>query len=244
MSNKISKVYALYGVTAFFLTFLVLFPFFLLVIHIPRLRKGAYYLNKVWAWMSYAMILMPIKKVFKSPIDPKRTYVYCANHTSFMDIPSIGLTVNQFVVFMGKASLGKVPIFGYMFSRIHISVDRDSIKDSYKAFEQAKDSIRKGHSVVIFPEGNMRNPSPPSLRRFKEGAFRMAIEEQVPIIPITIPYNWKTLFAYTGQMHWQRAMMIYHKPIETIGMTIEDSSELKRRVFEVIDQEISRHTHP
>lgn len=243
MKAKLQTLYALFGGASFFVIFLVLFPLFLLPIHIKAWRGWIYPLNKVWAWLSYLMIAIPVRRRFEAPIDPRRTYVYCANHTSFLDIPAIGLTVNQLVIFMGKASLAKVPVFGYMFGRIHISVDRDSLQDRYRAFEKAKEEIRQNHSVVIFPEGNMRNPKPPKLRKFKDGAFRMAIEEQVPIIPVSLPFHWKIMFAYTGKMSWHRDLVIYHKPIETKGMTLEHLDQLKNQVYEIISKAIEHENN-
>ncbi len=219
----------------------LLFPFFFIAAQSPKWKRFAFYLNKIWASGFYIFTLMPFGREVRGKIDKKKAYVYCPNHTSYLDIPAVGMSAKQFIIFVGKNSLSKVPFFGYMFNRFHIPVDRTSIKDSYKAFERAKEAIDEGWSVLFYPEGGIRTNNPPNMTRFKDGAFRIAIEKQVPIVPVTILYNWKILFDFEFALNWHPVKLIYHEPIETTGMEMSEANALRDQVFGIIQAELTKH---
>jgi 1-acyl-sn-glycerol-3-phosphate acyltransferase len=183
-----------------------------------------------------------VKQVYRTPLDPRARYVFCANHTSFLDIPLIGLSQNLFV-FLGKSSLSKVPLFGYVFKKIHITVDRSSLKSKYESLQRASSAIDQGISLAMFPEGGTEK-KPPRLEPFKDGAFRVAIEKQIPIVPVTIPYNWIILPSDHGLMVNRRtSVIIYHKPLPTDGFSLQDLESLKGQVTRIIQSELLNH-HP
>jgi 1-acyl-sn-glycerol-3-phosphate acyltransferase len=76
---------------------------------------------------------------------------------------------------------------------------------------------------------------------FKDGAFRAAIEKQIPIVPVTIPYNWIILPADQFLLRWHPLKVIFHEPIETTGLTLQDVDALKEKVFRIIDEELKRN---
>lgn len=188
----------------------------------------------------FISVLMPFSREVRAKIDKKKAYVYCPNHTSLLDIPTIGMSAKQFIVFVGKNSLSKIPIFGYMFNRLHIPIDRKSLRDSYKAFERAKEAILKGKSVLLYPEGGIRTHNPPNMVPFKDGAFRVAIETKTPIIPVTIVNNWKILFSYKFFLTWSPVKVVYHEAIPTEHLTLEDVDQLKQQVFDTINNELGK----
>ena len=158
-----------------------------------------------------------------------------------MDIPAMGINpVNA--IFVGKIEIASVPLFGFMYSRLHITVNRSSIKSKGNAVKLSIDAIDDGKSLVIFPEGGIYSKKPPILTSFKDGAFRAAIEKQIAIVPVTMPNNWlilpdqKEMLLTRGQIK-----VIFHKPIETKGLKIEQVDELKEQVFSVIDNELKKH---
>jgi 1-acyl-sn-glycerol-3-phosphate acyltransferase len=142
---------------------------------------------------------------------------------------------------MAKLELGKIPLFNIFFRTVDISVNRSSMKESSRAFHQASENIDKGMHLIIFPEGTIGD-HPPKLMRFKNGAFRLAIEKQVPIVPITFIDNWKLLYV-GGKIHGRPgiARTIVHKPISTKGMTLDDVSALRDRVHAIIEQTLKEH---
>jgi 1-acyl-sn-glycerol-3-phosphate acyltransferase len=146
-------------------------------------------------------------------------------------------------LFVGKHELGNVPLFGYMFRNLHISVDRSSLRDRHNAWVRSKEAIDQGKSLVIFPEGGIVTREPPNMGRFKEGAFKVAIEKQIPIVPVTIPYNWIALFDENFILKRRSLGLVYHKPIETSGMSLEDVGRLKEKTYTVIDLSLKELNH-
>jgi len=190
-------------------------------------------INYVWARILFTMIFIPVHIKYEMRFKRKEQFIFCANHFSYLDIPMMGHTFNDFA-FVGKSSIAKIPLFGYMFRKLHITVDRSSFRDRHSALLRSVKAIEEGKSLLIFPEGGIVTTSPPQLARFKDGAFRTAIEKQIPIIPVTIPHNWILLPDETFILNRKPASIIYHKPIDTRGMTLNDLDKLRNQTFEII----------
>jgi 1-acyl-sn-glycerol-3-phosphate acyltransferase len=171
-------------------------------------------------------------------LDKNQQYVYCANHFSLLDILSFGFAP-QTVLFVGKSSLAAIPLFGYMFKKIHVTVDRSSIKDSYNALFIAIKKIGQDKSLVMFPEGGVYTKEPPKMVRFKDGAFRAAIEKQIPVVPVSLPDNWIILpDMKTPIVHRRKMRIKFHDPIPTKGLNITDIETLKMEVFNCIQKDL------
>lgn len=235
----ILKLYFVWGLCVFALGFILLYPFFAIIIWSSndKLLPITYYFNRLWARFTYLMIFIPIKRIRKEKLDSKEAYVFVSNHTSFLDIPSIQLIVDQFVVFLGKKSLATLPLFGWMFKNLHIYVDRGNPVKTEKMFRICLEKLDKGFSIGVFPEGT-QNRSPPKLTKFKDGAFVIAIRAQKPVVPITVVSNWKIWPALSSQLKWTPLILIQHEPIFTDGMTLKDVPSLRDQVKDVIEGEL------
>ncbi len=146
--------------------------------------------------------------------------------------------VKEEFAFMGKSSLGKIPLIGYMYGKLNVLVDRKNLKSRANAYNQALMEIDKGKSLVIFSEGTI-SPTAPYPGIFKDGAFRIAIEKQIPIVPVTIPYNWLILpddGKWLGKPN--KAMAIFHEPIPTKGLTLSDVKWLMEKTHQIISDEV------
>jgi len=173
-------------------------------------------------------------------LEPNKSYMFSANHTSMVD-PMLLLAIlakNPFV-FVGKVELTKLPIFGFFYKRTMIIVDRKNPESRRRVFEEAKRRLEKGLSVCIFPEGLVPSDESLVLSDFKNGAFVLAIEHQIPIVPISI-YDNKKRFSYTffsGGPGKLRAKI--HAPITTEGMLVDkDKNLLKKEVFELLHEDL------
>ncbi len=173
-------------------------------------------------------------------LDPTKNYIFCPNHFSYLDIPTMGLNpINT--VFVGKNDMETIPLFGYMYKKLHITVNRTSLKSRVNTVLASMKAIDDGKSLVIYPEGGMLTTNPPQMCAFKDGAFRTAIEKQIAIVPVTIPYNWIILPDQKKiRLQAGKVKLIFHKPIETIGMTLEEVPQLKQLVFSTIDTELKK----
>lgn len=233
----------MYALLVFTFLFLLLFPVFLILIYIIRNRKMALYLNLVWARLFFILIFMPIEVVWEFKPSTSTNYILCSNHFSFLDIASIAYTPFSFV-FVGKSSLSKIPLFGLMYRSLHITVDREKIRSGYDTFKRSSETLLNGFSLAIFPEGGITSKDPPNMSRFKDGAFRTAVETNTPIVPVTLPYNWKILpDDKSFRMMPAKCKVIYHEPIETKDLGMADISALKQEVFSIIQSTLNRHNN-
>ena len=170
----------------------------------------------------------------ETKLEKGKSYMFVANHTSVTDILLMLAVVKQPFVFVGKAELAKFPIFGYFYKRTCILVDRASSKSRMAVFERAQKRLNSGLSICIFPEGGVPNDETMVLDEFKDGAFRLAIEHQIAIVPLTFADN-KKRFSYTFFSGGPGIMRVkVHQPIPTLGKTLNDKKEIKDETRTVI----------
>jgi len=176
----------------------------------------------------------PLKTIKHKP------YIFVANHVSMIDVMLLVSTVrNNPIVFIGKKELEKIPIFGFVYKKTMILVDRSSNESKKAVFEQTKTKLKLGTSIAIFPEGTVPGIDV-ELAPFKHGAFTMAIEHQVPIVPLSFLDNKKRFpWSYGGLIGASKGSpgilrVNTHKPIKTKGMVKDDRVELNEKVREII----------
>jgi len=233
-------LYTAYAAILFVLLFILLFPFFLIPIFFPKLHAFTGILNRVWAYLMFPLIAMPFRIEEQKRLNRKQQYIFVPNHFSYLDIASMGFNpVNA--VFVGKSDMEKVPLFGFMYHKLHITVDRASLSSRVNTLKRAMQAVDEGKSLVIFPEGGILTKHAPAMIKFKDGAFRIAIEKQIPIVPVTIPNNWIILPDQEPLLlRWGLMKVIFHEPIETKGMTLKDVDALKDRAYSIIHTELEK----
>jgi len=244
MSIFLRALYTYWTIFWIALIFVCLFPFYFLTTLKPSWHRGSYFLNKVWARLAYLLMFSPVQNVWKFKPAPKQVYIFCPNHFSFLDIPIMALTMRSFFVYVGKIDLQKVPLFGYMYRKIHIGIDRSSGRSRYQTYVAAQAALNKGKNLIIYPEGGIwaKKENMPKMAKLKDGPFRIAIEKQIAIVPVTIPYNWKLLPYPAKYMTAPKiAKVIYHPPISTQGMTLDDIKELKEEYKKIVEGELEKH---
>ena len=156
-----------------------------------------------------------------------KSYMLVSNHTSMADIMLMLSIMSNPFVFVGKVELVKIPLFGFFYKRTCILVDRKSSKSRMSVFNRAQQRLNQGLSICIFPEGGVPDDQSLLLDSFKDGAFRLAIEHQIPIVPITFADN-KKRFSYqffSGSPGKMRAVV--HPFIETTGLSAENKADIK-----------------
>jgi 1-acyl-sn-glycerol-3-phosphate acyltransferase len=229
-----------YGFVIFILLFLIFFPLLLIPIVSPKQFNLVGVINRWWAKCTFILVGLPYRVTCKTPLDCNQQYVFCSNHFSYLDIPTMGLNpINT--IFVGKNDMESIPLFGFMYRKLHITVNRSSLKSRSSTLLASIKALEEGKSLVIYPEGGIITQRPPKMVHFKDGAFRAAIEKQVAVVPVTIPNNWIILPDQKKlRLHWGRVEVIFHEPIETKRMTLDQVHQLKHQVFEVIDAELKR----
>jgi 1-acyl-sn-glycerol-3-phosphate acyltransferase len=220
----------------FIVGLILLYPFFLFFLSGKRNYPVAFKFMRLLArWILFLPGIIVRKRMEISENELPQPCVYVANHSSYLDTVMSYVVIPNLFVQTGKVEIQKAPLIRLFFRDMNIYVDRKSRNGSYAAFQEASTRIKRGQSVFIHPEGTIDVRG--QLRPFKNGAFRIAIENQVPVVPITFMGNWKLLqnggfFKAFGRPGI--APVIIHKPISTAGMTEEDLIPLRHQVREVI----------
>lgn len=225
--------------TWFYLLILIVILLFspLLIISLSNNRwyKFFFILARIWAIVVFYGI--GFHKIIKETqiFDKEESYMLVANHTSMMDIMLMLILVkkNPFV-FVGKKELAQLPLFGFFYKKACILVDRSSVKSRHETIIQAKEKLKEGLSICIFPEGGVPDDESVVLDSFKDGAFRLAIEFQIPIVPMTF-VGLKEHFPFRFFAGKPGKVPVYvHKFVPTKGLTQDDKPKLKEQVRNVI----------
>lgn len=192
----------------------------------PYFYKSA----RIWAtFVMYASGFFPLRKngVFHKK---GKSFMFVANHVSMLDILLMFYTVKNPLVFVGKKELVKIPVFGFFFKQTCIMVDRNSKESRRDVFKQAEHKIAQGYSICIFPEGGVPEDETLLLDEFKDGAFRLAINHQLPVISLVFPDN-KKRFSYTffsGSLGKSRSYILAATPVK--GLSLNKKAKLKNKV--------------
>lgn len=210
-----------------------MFP--ILVISILKEAWYPYFFKLARVWAKFILIGMGF--VYKIEIEEmpesSKSYMFIANHTSMIDIMLMLVTVKNPFVFVGKKELANIPLFGFFYKRTSILVDRNSAKSRQAVFLRAQRRLKQGMSICIFPEGGVPDEKI-VLDTFKDGAFRMAINHNIPIVPITFGDN-KRRFSYTFFSGGPGLMRVkVHTFILTEHLTVKDTKPLNEASKSVI----------
>lgn len=217
---------------------MLLYPLFRFYLSDEKRYHRAHRLRVFWGELLLLVCFVKRKLYFEAPIDPHKTYIIVSNHSSYLDIASLAVALPLDLNYIGKIQLQKIPVFGIFFRTIDIAVDRRNAMQSARAYKKADQQLKLGkRSIVIFPEGGIK-PAAPKLSSFKDGPFKMAIENNIEILPVSMPDNYKRLSPHADAA-WPGLMRIYiHKPVSVSGMTAADVAALRDRVYEMIQSKL------
>ena len=170
---------------------------------------------------------------FDQEIVANKSYMFCPNHTSLLDPFILIASSKNPIVFVGKQELVKIPVFGFFYKRVVIMVDRTNPDSRKKVYQMAKQRLQNGVSMAIFPEGLVPEEEE-VLSPFKKGAFALAIEFEMPIVP-QVYYDCKRLFSWDVFKGGIGVLRVHqHQFIETKGLTIDKMNSLKDKIFNII----------
>lgn len=221
---------------------ILLFPF--LLISILKNSWYPFFFKVARTWSAFIIFGIGCYPIIKREVEYEKgkSYMFVANHTSMTDIMLMFYSTKSPFVFVGKKELAKIPLFGYIYKKTCILVDRGNSKSRVEAFRRAEIRLNEGLSVCIFPEGGVPEDLSLLLDEFKDGAFRLAIDHQIPIAPRTFLDN-KKRFPYYFFIGGPGKMRVkVHNLIPTANLTLENKKELKKETREVILKELLEPT--
>jgi 1-acyl-sn-glycerol-3-phosphate acyltransferase len=239
LSSFLKGLYTFWAGLVFVSVFLLLYPVIFVFLQRRSWKRVSHRLVGLWGQLFFLFAGIRIKVTHHFKPDPKQNYVFCANHFSYVDIAVVVVIIRHYFAFVGKNAMKKIPLFGYLYARLNILVDRSDKNSRASSLNRSIRALQSGRSIVIFPEGGIISKNFPHMANpLKDGAFIMAIQQQVPIVPISFHNNHQvmdddTLLMRPGTLHVE-----IHPPFATKGLTMEDLPVLREKVFESIQNPI------
>ena len=238
MRKIFGRIWLAWGGFWFVLFFLLIYPALYVLLKNQKTHRSADKLRKFWGKISSIFSGMIPSITYEVPLDKSKQYVICPNHLSYLDIVTTGGFLPTFNFFMAKMELSNVPLFNIWFKTIDVPVKRENLRSAHGAFVLAGEKLENGGSLIIFPEGRIPDDAP-KIHPFKPGAFRLAIEKKLPVVPVTIIDNIKRLDITDWTCTPGRMRMYVHAPIETSHLSIDDVDALSKQVYSIIHQKLT-----
>jgi 1-acyl-sn-glycerol-3-phosphate acyltransferase len=184
-----------------------------------------YWIIRWWAKAIVAAAGVDVKAENVELIEPGQRYIIVANHYSYFDIPCIFAAIPQPIRFMAKVSLFKIPIFGWALARAgFIPIDRQNRRTAVKSFDLAAERIRRGNTIVIFPEeGRSRTRE---MKPFQRGGFLLALKSQLPIVPVAVDGTYDVFRVGAKRVTPGTVTIRVTPPIPTAGLSLRDKERL------------------
>ena len=233
-------VYCIYAFVMFVAIMLLIFPFAFLASFFGRIKGGNIIMRlcRLWADLWFIFIFIFQKRIYETPHDRSKSYIFVSNHISYLDAAILPKAYRQPIRPLGKVEMSKVPVFGFIYRNAIVTVDRSSAGNRANSVRILKSIISKGISVLVFPEGTFNMGTTP-LKEFYDGAFRVAIETQTPVKPVLFldayrRMNYKSLFSLTPG----RSRILYLDEIPVHTYTMADVTRLKEEVYAIMEKKL------
>jgi len=236
-------IYCVYAFVLFVVIMLLLFPFAFVASFFGRIRGGnmIFRLCILWADTWFALVFIFTRRIYESPHNKHKPYIFVTNHISLLDAAILPKAYRQPLRPLGKVEMSKIPVFGFIYRKAIVTVDRNNAENRAKSIRILKSIIGKGISVLVFPEGTYNETRLP-LKDFYNGAFRVAIETQTPVKPVLF------LDAY-ARLHYQnifslspgRCRIVFLEEIPVAGLTIASTEDLKWKVYELMERKLQEY---
>ena len=233
--NIFARIWAFWGMISFVATFLIaLIPSYISSF-IPD-PKGMYFFIKTakgWMTIWLYMVGCPVSTKGEEHFEKGKTYIVTCNHNALLDIPLSSPFIPGANKTIAKKDFLKVPLFGWYYNRGSVIVDRNSDASRRKSFDLMKAALDNGFHMCIYPEGT-RNKSNLPLKKFYDGAFKLAVDTRHSIIPAVIFNTKKALNANKAFYFLPKKLSIHFlAPIDPSNLTTE---ELKDKVFNIMSE--------
>lgn len=241
MQRLFSAIFLLYAAIIFITLMFVALPFVLLfsaIFPINMSKRAILIVLRTWAALFSLFGLFWITTKNKRSVDRSKSHIYVGNHGSYLDAIAVCVAVPQYFSALGKVEITKVPIFGLIYKRIVVLIDRSSKESREQSVQALKQDLASGLSILIFAEGTMNQTEKP-LADFYDGAFRIAIETQTPIIPFVMMNN-RELLPRKDPLKARPGLIttIFLPEVSVVGLTMDDVPNLKRKVYDVMENAI------
>lgn len=235
--------YVLYAALLFVALMIPVFLVSFIATFFGRIRGGniIYRTCTVWADIWFPMVGIFHRNIYESKLRSGQSYIFVANHISYLDAALLVKTVRKPARPLGKVELGKIPLFGLIYRNAVVSVDRSSIQNRARSISLLKSYLKKGISVTVFPEGTFNESTAPLLN-FYDGAFRIAIETGTPVKPFLLLDTYAR-FPYKGMLPLNpgRSRAIFLEEFSTEGLSQNDIGALRDAVHNAMSEKLREY---
>lgn len=202
-------------IKAFFISLHCILIAILTIIVSPIDRKGkiTHYLSKAFGGGILLIAGVKVETEGTELLDPNAEYIFISNHQSYFDIPVLMKAIPNNVRFIYRKDITKIPILGWgMYLGGYIPINRDNVREAMKSLKESVKKIKKGISVVIFPEGTRSYNG--KLGDFKRGMFVLADEAKVPLVPTSVIGSINIMPRNKFQIKSGNVKVVFEKPVE------------------------------
>lgn len=183
-------------------------------------------------WSRLILLVSRTRVIVRGAPPPRGTYVYAANHQSIYDIPIIFWSIRRQLRIIAKASLGRIPFLGWHLRLAgHLLVDRENPGPGI--LKRMRRLVADHASLIVFPEGTRSRDG--QVAKFKGGVFLLAIEHQLPIVPVSVQNSRHVMLKGFVTVRPGEVVVTIHPPVSTAGMTRANARELSERVRALIE---------
>lgn len=234
-------LYTIYALLLFWILMIFYAPFILLPIILSK-KWGyiTFYFIRGWARSWCFLIGLKFRIHGTEYIEENTPYIFIFNHSSYLDAPAIPMAIHREIKALGKKELASIPIFGFLISNVAVWVDRKDADSKKLSIQKLKSTLSDGTSIVVAPEGT-RNESSQALLPFQNGAFKLAVETGMSIMPMAIIgagklMNKKSLLIKPGTIH-----IYFSKHISPKTSLSEEIALLKDKAYNRLEAMILTH---
>lgn len=241
MRTLLSAIFLLYAAAIFIALMFIALPLVLIfsaVLPANFGKRAILTVLRIWAFLFSVLSFFWINTKHKNRVDHSRSHIYVGNHGSYLDAVVVCISIPQYFSALGKVEITKVPIFGLIYKRIVVLIDRSSRESREKSVAVLKNDIANGQSILIFAEGTMNQTEKP-LADFYDGAFRIAIETQTPIIPFVMINN-RRLLPRKDPLKARPGLIttILLPELSVVGLSMDDVPMLKQKIYDLMEEAI------
>lgn len=237
-------LYRFYALLLFVVLMLILFPFVLIASFGGPISGGnlIYRICMLWGDLWFPLAGIRHRNIYLAPHNKKKAYIFVTNHLSFFDAAVIVKTFRQPIRPLGKEETSSIPIFGFIYKKAIVTVNRGSAEDRSRSVRELKEVLQKGISVLIFPEGTFNETGNP-LKSFYDGAFKIAIETQTPIKPVLFLDSYDRMppsGLLTINPGKSRSVFLEEIPVK--DATMSDLESLRQKTYSRMEQELLKYS--
>jgi 1-acyl-sn-glycerol-3-phosphate acyltransferase len=198
-----------------------------------RAVSVTYFFMKAWSWVFSMLTFIRYDIVGRNNIEKGKAYIYVSNHTSFLDLPGIAMTIRGQFRPLAKKELLKIPVFGWITHATCVVVDRSSHESRKKSINYLKKILTLGINILIFPEGT-QNRSKEIMQPFKDGAFKIALDTQRPLMPMVVIGAGRLMPPGTIDLKPGRIKIVVGNAISISNNPEEGVTELKAKTNQIL----------